>query len=51
MILIGLVASVIGVAIVLLDRLVPRARRPAGDEIDTLYDVLLIASVPIFVLV
>ena len=33
------------------DRLVPRAGSTAAEDIDTLYDVLLIASVPVFVLV
>ena len=52
MALVSSVATVIGIAIVLCDRLVPGRRRPRPpDDIDTLYDVLLIASVPIFVLV
>ena len=51
MILIGAVASVIGVAITLaLDWFPPQAST-AAPAIDRLYDVLLIASVPIFVLV
>lgn len=51
MILIGLVASVIGVVIVLLIDWFPVQASTGANEIDTLYDVLLIASVPIFVLV
>jgi len=51
MLLIGAVASVIGVAIALsIDWFPPLAADKVG-EIDTLYDVLLIVSVPIFVLV
>ena len=51
MLLIGLVASVIGVAMALaIDWFPPGAATAAGD-IDTLYDVLMIVSVPIFVLV
>jgi cytochrome c oxidase subunit II len=51
MIAIGLLASVVGVAIVLWIDWFPTDASSAGDDIDTLYDVLLIASVPIFVLV
>ncbi len=51
MILIGVVASVIGVIAVLQIDWFPVAASSGADEIDTLYDVLLIASVPIFVLV
>ena len=51
MFLIGLVASVVGVAaVLLLDWFPPQASTTASD-VDTLYDVLLIVSVPIFVLV
>ena len=51
MLTIGVVASVIGVAITLAMDWFPRRAAPAADRIDTLYDVLLIASVPIFILV
>ncbi len=51
MIFIGLVASVIGVVIVLLIDWFPVPASTGADDIDTLYDVLLIASVPVFVLV
>src|SRR3954464_7706739 len=48
---IGLIASVIGVAIALAIDWFPTGATTKGHEIDTLYDVLLIVSVPIFVLV
>jgi cytochrome c oxidase subunit II len=51
MIAIGLVASVFGTALVLWMDWFPTNASSAADDIDTLYDVLLIASVPIFVLV
>jgi cytochrome c oxidase subunit 2 len=51
MLLIGLVASAIGVAIALAIDWFPQAATDKSGEIDTLYDVLLIVSVPIFVLV
>jgi cytochrome c oxidase subunit II len=51
MIAIGVVASVIGVAISLAIDWFPKPASKSADQIDTLYDVLLIASVPIFVLV
>jgi cytochrome c oxidase subunit 2 len=51
MLLIGLVASVIGVAIALAIDWFPAAATTKSHEIDTLYDVLLIVSVPVFVLV
>ena len=51
MLAIGVVASAIGVAVTLaLDWFPPQAST-AAPAIDRLYDVLLIASVPIFVLV
>lgn len=51
MLVIGAIASVIGVVFALLiDWFPPHAATAAGD-VDTLYDVLLIFSVPIFVLV
>ena len=51
MIAYGLVASVIGTAICLSIDWFPESASSAADDIDTLYDVLLIGSVPIFVLV
>ena len=51
MLLIGLVASIIGVAIALAIDWFPQAATTKAGEIDTLYDVLLIVSVPVFVLV
>ncbi|MEA2439288.1 MAG: cytochrome c oxidase subunit [Thermoleophilaceae bacterium] len=51
MLLIGLVASVIGVAIALAIDWFPAAATKKSGDIDTLYDVLLIVSVPVFVLV
>jgi cytochrome c oxidase subunit 2 len=51
MIAIGVIASVIGVFICLQIDWFPTAGSTQADKIDTLYDVLLIVSVPIFVLV
>src|SRR3954468_8247438 len=51
MIGVGLVASVLGVAAGLLIDWFPPASSTQADKIDTLWDVLLIASVPVFVLV
>ena len=51
MLIIGLVASVIGVLICLQIDWFPTAGSTQADQIDTLYDVLLIVSVPVFVLV
>jgi cytochrome c oxidase subunit II len=51
MLLIGLIASLIGDAIVLLIDWFPVGASKSAHEIDTLYDVLLLVSVPIFVLV
>ena len=51
MLLIGLIASLIGDAIVLAIDWFPVAASTKAHEIDTLYDVLLIVSVPVFVLV
>ena len=47
----SLVAAVIGTVIVLLMDWFPTPASTVAGDIDTLYDVLLIASVPIFVLV
>src|SRR5437763_9620541 len=51
MLLIGLVASLIGDAVALVIDWFPPAASKSAHEIDTLYDVLLLVSVPIFVLV
>src|SRR5919112_1995331 len=48
---VGLVASVLGVIAGLLIHWFPPASSTQADEIDTLWDVLIIASVPVFVLV
>jgi cytochrome c oxidase subunit 2 len=47
----GVVASIVGVALALLIDWFPTQASTQGKKIDTLYDVLMIASVPIFVLV
>ena len=51
MIALGVVASLIGIAIVLWIDWFPAEGSTAASKIDTLYDVLLICSVPVFVLV
>ena len=51
MTIVSTVATVIGVAISLRIDWFPEQASTASDDIDLLYDVLLIASVPIFVLV
>jgi cytochrome c oxidase subunit 2 len=51
MVIVGLIASVLGVIAGLLINWFPPAASTQADEIDTLWDVLLIASVPVFVLV
>ena len=51
MLLIGVAASIVGTAITLAMDWFPEQGATAADDIDTLYDVLLIASVPVFVLV
>jgi cytochrome c oxidase subunit 2 len=51
MLAIGVVAAVIGTAITLWIDWFPTSASTGASDIDTLYDVLLIASVPIFVLV
>jgi cytochrome c oxidase subunit 2 len=48
---IGLIASVIGVALGLLIDWFPTQATEEGEKVDTLWDVLVICSVPIFVLV
>ncbi len=51
LIVIGLIASALGVALGLIIDWFPIAASGEAKEIDTLWDVLLIASVPVFVLV
>src|SRR3954467_15043358 len=51
MIAIGGVASLIGIAITLSIPWFPEQASTSANKIDTLYDVLLICSVPVFVLV
>jgi cytochrome c oxidase subunit II len=51
MILVGVVAAVIGTALTLQIDWFPEPAAGSSDQVDTVYDVLLIASVPIFVLV
>src|ERR671931_1687599 len=51
MLAIGIVASLIGIAITLNIDWFPKSADTASHQIDTLYDVLLICSVPIFMLV
>jgi cytochrome c oxidase subunit 2 len=51
MIGIGIFASLIGIAITLSMDWFPEPASTAANKIDTLYDVLLICSVPVFVLV
>jgi cytochrome c oxidase subunit 2 len=51
MLLIGAVASAIGIAVALAIDWFPTQASVQGEKVDTLWDVLLIASVPVFVLV
>jgi cytochrome c oxidase subunit II len=51
MIAIGVIASLIGIGITLLIDWFPRDANTASRDVDTVYDVLLICSVPVFVLV
>jgi cytochrome c oxidase subunit II len=51
MIIVGTIASVLGIVAGLLIHWFPPASSTQADKIDTLWDVLLIASVPVFVLV
>jgi cytochrome c oxidase subunit II len=51
MVVVGLVAAAIGIVIALLIPWFPTAASKQAHAIDTLWDVLLIASIPIFVLV
>jgi cytochrome c oxidase subunit II len=51
MLVIGVIASALGIALALLINWFPVAASKQAKQIDTLWDVLLIVSVPIFVLV
>src|SRR5215212_4956194 len=51
MVLIGVVAAAIGVALGLLIDWFPVSASAEAEDIDRLWDILLIASVPVFVLV
>jgi cytochrome c oxidase subunit 2 len=51
MLLLGLIASIIGVIICLRIDWFPSQGSTQAEQIDTLYDVLMIVSVPVFVLV
>jgi cytochrome c oxidase subunit II len=51
LVLIGVIASAVGIAVALWIDWFPTQASVQGKKIDTLWDVLLIASVPVFVLV
>ena len=51
MVIVGVIASAVGIAIGLSIRWFPPADSTQADKIDTLWDVLIIATVPVFVLV
>jgi cytochrome c oxidase subunit 2 len=51
MVTVGVIASILGVIAGLLIHWFPPASSTQADKIDTLWDVLIIASVPVFVLV
>src|SRR4051794_11509407 len=51
MLAIGVAASLVGITVALLIDWFPANASGAADKIDTVYDVLLICSVPVFVLV
>src|SRR5918998_1459271 len=51
LIVLGLVASALGIALGLAIDWFPTAASTQVDQVDTVYDVLIIASVPMFVLV
>jgi cytochrome c oxidase subunit 2 len=51
MLALGIVLSLIGIAIALLIDWFPTSAAGSADKIDTVYDVLLICSVPVFILV
>jgi cytochrome c oxidase subunit 2 len=51
MVIVGVIATAVGIAIGLVIPWFPPADSTQADKIDTLWDVLIIASVPVFVLV
>jgi cytochrome c oxidase subunit II len=51
MIIIGVIASALGIALGLIINWFPTPASTQAEKIDTLYDVLIIVSVPVFVLV
>src|SRR3954451_23866867 len=51
MVVVGVIASILGIALGLAINWFPSASSTQADKIDTLWDVLIIASVPVFVLV
>jgi cytochrome c oxidase subunit II len=51
MLVIGVIASAVGIAVALSINWFPKVASTQAEDIDTLFDVLIIASVPIFVLV
>jgi cytochrome c oxidase subunit 2 len=51
MTVVGLIASALGIALGFIIDWFPAAGSAQADRVDTLYDVLIIASVPVFVLV
>ena len=51
MVVVGIIATAIGIAIGLTIHWFPPADSTQADQIDTLWDVLIIATVPVFVLV
>src|SRR3954470_4012369 len=51
MVVVGVIATAIGIAIGLTIHWFPPADSTQADKIDTLWDVLIIATVPVFVLV
>src|SRR5918995_6834905 len=51
LLVIGFIASVIGIAFGLLIDWFPTQATEEGERVDTLWDILIIASVPVFVLV
>src|SRR3954469_17540195 len=51
MLIVGVIASVLGIALGLAINWFPPAASTQADKIDTLWDILLVASVPVFVLV
>src|SRR5438045_3922764 len=51
MVVVGVIASILGIALGLSIHWFPPADSTQADKIDTLWDVLIVATVPIFVLV